>query len=89
MWQEITFTFGGERFDLTAYVPSRDLWDVLAKFPQPTPNHVLAQIADDGPFRWGIPTAEYEKLAFRNLATPEDRADLEEFHEWWTTPITV
>ena len=25
---------------------------VLAKTPQPSANHVLAQIACDGPFRW-------------------------------------
>lgn len=37
---------------LTAYIPPADLWIILAKELRPSDRHTLAQIADDGPYRW-------------------------------------
>lgn len=38
----------------SAWMPPSDLWDIYAPGPAPSDKHVLAEISDDGPYRWFI-----------------------------------
>lgn len=54
MWQYVIF-FGSK---IRAWVVDDELMIALAKTPRPTPQHVLAQISDDGPHRWVLPATD-------------------------------